>query len=239
MTLSGRGTSACTCRVASGLPQVAKDDFRNTCAARGELQLELRDLGIERTDRRRFFGGRTRRGRNPREFIRSRLDDGGGFYRCGGCWLSSSGGLHAWSRHGGGGARCNRVRRCVGVDTWRGNWTAAAIPTSDDDARDASDHRNQCSGEQESADVEDGLLPGGRRIAVHSVQFGNALGALVGKRCRPYSRASASFKQSVAEPIVELRDRVDLGNGNVDVVRKSVKFDAVLVLASIGVKDGI
>ena len=143
---------------------------------------------------------------------------------------------------GGGcsrGAWCNRVRRRIGIGGWRGNRTTAAIPTSDDDARDASDHRNQCSGEQESADVEGGLLPGGRRIAVHSVQFGNALGALVGKRCRPYSRASASFKQSVAEPIVELRDRVDLGNGNVDVVRKSVKFDAVLVFASSGVKDGI
>jgi hypothetical protein len=58
-------------------------------------------------------------------------------------------------------------------------------------------------------------------------------------RCRPYSRASAPFKQSVAEPIVELRDRVDLGNGNVNVVRKSVKFDAVLVFARIGVEDCI
>ena len=140
---------------------------------------------------------------------------------------------------GGSGAWRNSVRRCGGAGGCGSHRTTAAIPTSDDDARDASDHRNQCSGEQESADVEDGLLPGGRRITVHSVQFSNALGALVGMRCRPYSRASAPFKQSVAEPIVELRDRMDLVNGDVDVVRKSVKFDAVLVFASIGVEDGI
>ena len=140
---------------------------------------------------------------------------------------------------GGRGAWHNSVRRCVGAGSCGSHGTTAAVPTSDDDACDPSDHRNQCSGEQESADVEDGLLPGGRRIAVHSVQFGNALGALVGMRCRPYSRASAPFKQSVAEPIVELRDRMDLGNGDINVVRKSVKFDVMLVFASIGVKDGI
>ena len=76
-------------------------------------------------------------------------------------------------------------------------------------------------------------------MSVHSVQFGNTLGALLGMRCRPCSRASAPFKKSVTKPIMELRDRMDLGNGDVNVVRKSVKFDAVLVLAGIGIEDGI
>ena len=140
---------------------------------------------------------------------------------------------------GGRGTWRNSVRGCVGAGGCGSHRTTAAVTASDDDSCDPSDHRNQRSGEQKSADVEDGLLPGGRRITVHSVQFSNALGALVGMRCRPYSRASAPFKQSVAEPVVELRDRMDLGNGNVDVVRKSVKFNAVFVIASIGVEDGI